>query len=213
MSYIDTDVIYPQIRNNPSSIYSFLLVAGYLKVLKMDLAFNGDFICELALPNKEIAYVYNKEILQKLNPIIPQATAVSIQESLYVGNISLLQKHLARLLIQSVSCYDTIGENFYHGLVLGLCAMMDNYYYVSLNREPGEGRYDIQLMPKKAAFPGIIIELKAQKNSSNLKALSEDALRQINDKKYDTELKEKGIDKILKYGVAFSRKNVEVTMG
>ena len=61
-TYIDTGVIYPQIRNNPSTIYSFLLVAGYLKAVNTSLAFTGDFICEVALPNKEISLVYKKEI-------------------------------------------------------------------------------------------------------------------------------------------------------
>ena len=58
LTYIDTGVIYPQIKNNPSSVYSFLLVAGYLKVVRSDSAFGGDFMCEVALPNKEITFVY-----------------------------------------------------------------------------------------------------------------------------------------------------------
>ena len=81
LTYIDTGVIYPQIRNNPSSVYSFLLVAGYLKALKAETAFGGDYMCEVSLPNREIAVVYNKEILQKLEYMIPQATAVSVQEA------------------------------------------------------------------------------------------------------------------------------------
>ena len=72
VTYIDTDVIYPQIKRNPSSIYSFLLVAGYLKVIRMDIAYNGDYMCEVALPNKEIRYVYSKEILQKFHHRIDQ---------------------------------------------------------------------------------------------------------------------------------------------
>ena len=64
-TYIDTGVIYPQIKNNPSTIYSFLLMTGYLKVLKTTSVFNGDFMCEVALPNREISYVYHKEILNR----------------------------------------------------------------------------------------------------------------------------------------------------
>lgn len=213
LTYVDTDVIYPQIKNNPSSVYSFLLVAGYLKVVKSDTSFSGDFMCEVALPNKEIAYVYNKEILQKLDNIIPQSIAISIQEAIYSGDADMLQKHIGELLVQSVSCYDTAGENFYHGLVLGLCAMMDNRYYVTSNRESGQGRYDIQLMPKYNKMPGILIELKADKKCNDLKELSKTALQQIDDRKYDVDMKTKGIKKIFKYGVAFSGKNVEVTLG
>lgn len=144
LTYIDTGVIYPHIRNNPSSVYSFLLVAGYLKVVKVDPAFSGEYMCEVALPNREIAFVYNKEILQKLTDIIPQATAISIQEALYSNDAQRLQKEMHKLLLQSASCYDTAGENFYHGFVLGVCAMMDNRYYISSNGESGEGRYDLK---------------------------------------------------------------------
>ena len=101
-TYIDTGVIYPQIKNNPSTIYSFLLVAGYLKVLKTTPSFNGDFMCEVALPNREISLVYHKEILQQLNNIIPQPTAISIQEAIFSGDKQKLQKQIQTLLTQSV---------------------------------------------------------------------------------------------------------------
>ena len=83
------------------------------------------------------------------------------------------------------------------------------------NRESGEGRYDIQLKPVKKNLPGVLIELKATKNCSedSLKKLSETALRQINEKKYDTEMKNAGVTDIYKYGVAFCGKKVEVTVG
>ena len=214
LTYIDTGVIYPQIKNNPSSVYSFLLVAGYLKVVRSDSAFGGDFMCEVALPNKEITFVYNKEILSKLNNIIPQATAIAIQEAIYSGDGESLQEQLGKLLIQSASCYDTAGENFYHGLVLGLCAMLDNRYIITSNRESGEGRYDISLCPKDSKMPGIIIELKAEKDADEkeLKELAKVALKQIIDKKYDIEMQTKGIKNVIKYGVAFSGKHVEIAI-
>ncbi len=213
LTYIDTGVIYPQIRNNPSSVYSFLLVAGYLKAIRTEASFSGDFMCEVAIPNKEIAFVYNKEILQKLNNMLPQSTAISIQEAIYSNNIVLLQKHLGKLLLETVSYYDTVGENFYHGLVLGLCAMLDNRYMISSNREAGEGRYDIQLMPRESELPGILIELKAEKDcpDGQLKELSKAALKQILDRRYDADMLAKGVKTIFKYGVAFSGKKVEIS--
>ena len=170
-------------------------------------------MCEVALPNKEITFVYNKEILQKLNNIVPQATAISIQEAIYSGDTAALQKNLGTLLMQSVSSYDTVGENFYHGLVLGLCATLDNRFYITSNRESGEGRYDICLCPKDGKLPGILIELKAAKDypEDELKELSEKALAQIDSRKYETELTVKGVRNILKYGVAFSGKRVQIT--
>ena len=213
-TYIDTSVIYPQIKNNPSTIYSFLLVAGYLKVLKTTPAFNGDFMCEVALPNREISLVYHKEILQQLNDIIPQPTAISIQEAIFSGNNEKLKTLIQTLLTQSVSSFDTAGENFYHGFMLGLCALLGGSF-VSSNRESGNGRYDIQLKPQTKHLPGILIELKAAKNctADQLKKLSQTALQQIIDKKYDTELIRSGVKTIYKYGVAFSGKNVEITIG
>ena len=213
LTYIDTGVIYPQVKSNPSSVYSFLLVAGYLKVIKSEPSFSGDFMCEVALPNKEITFVYNKEILQKLNTIVPQATAISIQEAIYSGDTVALQKNLGTLLMQSVSSYDTVGENFYHGLVLGLCATLDNRFYITSNRESGEGRYDLCLCPKDGKLPGILIELKAAKDcpEDELKVLSEKALAQIDNRKYETELTVKGVRNILKYGVAFSGKKVQIS--
>ena len=214
LTYIDTDVIYPQIRNNPSSIYSFLLVAGYLKIVRSEISFGGDFMCEVALPNKEIAFVYNKEILQKLTNIIPQSLAIPIQEAIYSGDSDKLKGLLEKLLLQSASFYDTVGENFYHGFMLGLCALLSGYYTTS-NRESGNGRYDIQLSPKNNRLPGVIIELKAGKDCSDtaLKELSKTAVQQIIQKKYHTEMKEKGIPVIYQYGVAFCGKSVEVTVG
>ena len=212
LTYIDPSVIYPQIKNNPSSVYSFLLVAGYLKITKVEPSFNGDFMCEVALPNKEIAYVYNKEILQTLTDIIPQSTAISIQEAIYSGNSTALQNLLQKLLLESVSNFDTAHENFYHGLVLGLCVILDNRYEITSNRESGTGRYDVALMPKAEGLPGILIELKAAKDVSaeQLRQLAQEALTQIEEKQYDTVMKTRNISPIFKYGVAFSGKNVEI---
>ena len=212
---IDTGVIYPQIRNNPSTIYSFLLVAGYLKAENAKISNTGDFMCDISLPNKEISLVYNKEILQQLNNIIPVSTAVSIQEAIFLGDKDKLQKSIQTLLIQSVSSFDAAGENFYHGLMLGICALIGRDYLISSNRESGEGRYDIQLKPQKKNLPGVLIELKAEKdcNEEQLQKLSEKALNQIIDKKYDTDMVAAGVENVFKYGVAFSGKKVSVTFG
>ena len=140
--------------------------------------------------------------------------SIAIQKAIYSGNVDSLQKQMRQLLLQSVSSFDTSHEDFYHGLLLGLCAMMDNRYYISSNRESGEGRFDIQLMPKTNNLPGILIEVKWMKNASqqDLAALAQSAIRQINEKHYETELRTHGVDQILKYGAAFSGKNVEICM-
>ena len=210
---ISTDVIYPQIQNNPASIFSFLLMTGYLKVVENDLPPEMGGMYGVALPNKEIASVYKKEIIEKMNASIPVSTTANVQHALARMDVGELKENLQKFLWQTVSYHDTADESFYHGLVLGLCAIMDSHYAVTSNREAGSGRYDIQLMPKKSGLPGILIELKSKKDATEeqLKKLSQDAIVQMLDKKYDSMMKEKGIDVIYKYGVAFSRKNVEIT--
>lgn len=211
-TFVDTNVIYPEIRRNPTSVYSFLLVCGYLKTWEVGLSISGDYLCKLSLPNKEIALVYRKEIIQRISGIVPQSVTVGIQEAIMMKDTAKLQKYLHRFLLESVSFYDTPSENSYHMLLLGLCAVLSDQYYVTSNLESGEGRFDIQLKPREAAMPGVLIEIKAAKDQTGeeLNALAQTALEQIMDRKYDTELQSEGITTILKYGIAFSGKSVEI---
>ena len=170
-------------------------------------------MCEVALPNREISYVYNKEILQSLDYVIPPSAAISVQEAIFSGDAAKLQSLVHNLLLQSASTFDTAKESFYHGFMLGLCALLSGYYTTS-NRESGEGRYDIQLMPAHPGLPGILIELKAAKECSGetLNHLAKSALQQIHDRKYDAEMRSRGVETIYRYGVAFCGKQVEVAV-
>ena len=212
ITHIDTGVIYPQIQNNPSSVYSFLLVAGYLKAVRYDQPYGEDYMCEVALPNKEISFVYSKEILSQLESVIPRASAIGIQEAIYKMDVDELQTKLAEFLMETISFHDAASEAFYHGLVLGLCAMLDDRYRITSNREAGEGRFDIQMFPLNQRLPGILIELKSGKDCSEaqLEELAQTALQQIHDRAYGTELMSRDIPSILKYGIAFSGKKVSI---
>ena len=211
---IDTGVIYPQIQNDPSSVYSFLLVAGYLKVVCCDQSFGEDGMCEVALPNKEISFVYSKEILSQLESIMPRSAVTAIQEALYRMDCNALQKALETFLLQTISFHDAANEVFYHGLILGMCAVMDHRYRLTSNRESSDGRFDIQMLPLSKKLPGILIELKTDKNCSEkqLEALSKIALKQINDRTYSAELSARGVSTILKYGIAFLGKKARITV-
>lgn len=165
---IDTGVIYPQIQNNPASVYSFLLVTGYLKAVTNDQPFGEDYMCEVAIPNKEISYVYSKEILSRFENVIPQSTAGAIQTALYTMDTSQLKEQLEKFLLQTVNFHDTAKENFYQGLILGLCAIFNSRYQVSSNREAGNGRFDICMIPFNKRLPGILMELKAGKDCTEI---------------------------------------------
>lgn len=209
---VDTGVVYPELKNYTDSIYSFLLVTGYLKIVSRKECNDGRAICEVAIPNKEILHIYQKEILSKIRELVSQSSVIEIHQALYNNDVETLQKQLHQLLMKMVSYYDTSYENFYHGFVLGLCALLDNKYYVTSNREAGKGRFDIQLMPRDTGLPGILIEVKATKNCTKeaLEKLAQDAMSQNYNLHYDEDMKSKGVKEIYSYGVAFCGKDVVV---
>ena len=211
---IDQNVVYRSLAEDPANIYSLLLVAGYLKTPKKELQADGSYLCEVSIPNREIAAVYKSEILSHFLQIgaITRTTANKIAESLYANDYKKLQSAVAEYMDKSISFYDGGAEGFYHGLMLGLIALMDNQYKIKSNRESGDGRYDVCLIPREKRYPGIILELKWEKGlgEAALDSLADEALVQIDALRYDSEMKEDGIIDILKFGIAFSGKKVSV---
>lgn len=210
-TYIDTSVIYPEVHNNPYSIYSFLLVAGYLKVAAVYPQNDGNFMCDVAIPNKEIAFVYEKEVLNRTNR---NNVSVSISQAIFSGDAQKLQSLLEDFMLQSISSMDGANEGFYHGMMLGVCAVLGNRYQVRSNRESGIGRFDIQLTPLVSGIPGFLFEFKHTKDEHvDLADLADSALQQIDEKRYDTELRNAGVYSIIKIGIAFRGKNAVVKRG
>ena len=210
-AYIDTGVIYPEVQNNPYSIYSFLLVAGYLKVANIYPQSDGNFMCDVAIPNKEITFVYEKEVLNRTNQ---NSLAISISQAIFSKDTQKLQALLEDFMVKSLSSIDGANEGFYHGMMLGLCAILGNRYKIRSNRESGLGRFDIQLMPLTKGMPGFIFEFKHTKDEhTDLSALADSALQQIEAKKYDTELRDNGVNSIISIGIAFRGKSAVVRRG
>lgn len=210
-AYIDTGVIYPEVQNNPYSIYSFLLVAGYLKVANIYPQSDGNFMCDVAIPNKEITFVYEKEVLNRTNQ---NSLAISISQAIFSKDTQKLQALLEDFMVKSISSIDGTNEGFYHGMMLGLCAILGNCYKIRSNRESGLGRFDIQLMPLTKGMPGFIFEFKHTKDEhTDLSALADSALQQIEAKKYDTELRDNGVNSIITIGIAFRGKSAVVRRG
>ena len=210
-AYIDTGVIYPEVQNNPYSIYSFLLVAGYLKVANIYPQSDGNFMCDVAIPNKEITFVYDKEVLNRTNQ---NSLAISISQAIFSKDTQKLQALLEDFMVKNISSIDGANEGFYHGMMLGLCAILGNRYKILSNRESGLGRFDIQLMPLTKGMPGFIFEFKHTKDEhTDLSALADSALQQIETKKYDTELRDNGVNSIIRIGIAFRGKSAVVRRG
>ena len=186
---------------------------------------------ELALPNKEIRRVYNTEILSWLRGTVDGNVMAGLEKALYLNDEKKLQEFLRKYMITCISCFDGASEGrtrsggpwlcadrsgtetFCHGMMFGLAAGMSSRYYIRSNRESGEGRFDLVLEPKVHSLPGVIMEFKATKNDASLSASAAEALKQIEDKHYDTDMKDRGIKEIVKYGIAFAGKNVEIAKG
>lgn len=210
-TYVDTSVIYPEVQNNPYSIYSFLLVAGYLKVAAIYPQNDGNYMCDVAIPNKEILYVYEKEVLNRTNQ---NNVSISIHQAIFSKDTRKLQSLLEDFMLKSISTMDGASEAFYHGMMLGLCAVLGSQYKVRSNRESGLGRFDIELLPMVQGIPGFIFEFKHTKDiNADLDSLANSALRQIEDMKYDTELNDFGVEDIVKIGIAFRQKSAVVKRG
>lgn len=210
-TYVDTSVIYPEVQNNPNSIYSFLLVAGYLKVAEIYPQNDGNYMCDVAIPNKEILYVYEKEVLNRTNQ---NNVSISIHQAIFSKDTSKLQSLLEDFMLKSISTMDGASEAFYHGMMLGLCAVLGSQFKVRSNRESGLGRFDIGLLPMVKGIPGFIFEFKHTKDINvDLDSLANSALKQIEDMKYDTELNDFGVEDIVKIGIAFRQKSAVVKRG
>lgn len=211
-SIVRTNIIYPKLKEPQTNILGFLLMTGYLKSTGTELDARGDYICRLSIPNKEIKTIYYNEILSLLTEDIGENTVMNLANALYDKDAAKIKEALNKFMLKTISYYDNLKENYYHGLMLGLLAIGESNYDIRSNRESGLGRYDIQLIPKKSALPGIIIEVKAADKDAGveLSKLAQTALKQIDEKKYDTELCAQGVNDIIKYGVAFKGKTVEI---
>ncbi|MEI3364925.1 MAG: PD-(D/E)XK nuclease domain-containing protein [Enterocloster sp.] len=165
-------------------------------------------MCDVAIPNKEIIFVYEKEVLNRTNQ---NSVSVSISQAIFSGDTKKLQSLLENFMLQSISSMDGANEAFYHGMMLGLCAVLGNRYQVRSNRESGRRRFDVQLAPLVSGIPGFLFEFKHTNDEHvDLDALADSALRQIDEKKYDAELRSAGINSVIKIGIAFRGKNAVV---
>ena len=211
VAFVDTGVIYPEVRKNPSSIYSFLLVAGYLRCTEIIPQSDGNFMCHVSIPNKEISFVYAKEIIARLTPEHGESTATAIQQAIFERDTETLRENIESYLLETISVFDTGSEAFYQGLMIGLCAILNNRYTVRSNRESGLGRFDIQLWPMDTGIPGFIFELKAsKKRSESLETLALEALQQIDGMRYEHEMRSGGVKEIIKVGIAFRGKEMSI---
>ena len=188
-------------------IWELLLFSGYLTI---DEKIGEDYedVYSLRLPNREVREFFRKKFID-VN--FGESMFRKAMEGLKNLKFDIFQKYLQNILLKSTSFMDTKNEDFYHGLVLGMMFYLDNHYYVKSNKESGLGRYDVVIEPKNKNNRGFILEFKVVKNEDDLEKVSEEAIEQIIEKKYDVGLRDRGIKDITFVGVAFCGKVVKVS--
>ena len=185
-------------------VWELLLFSGYLTVKeKLD-----DDIYSLKLPNMEVKKLFKKEFI---NVHFGISLFRKTMEALKNLNFNDFEKYFQEIMLKSTSNWDTSKEAFYHGLSLGMLSYLDNDYYVTSNFEAGFGRYDVVLEPKNRNDRAFILEFKVAEAENKLEKLSKEAIKQIEEKKYDINLKSKEIKEITSVGIAFYGKKLKVS--
>ena len=188
-------------------IWELFLFSGYLTI---DEKIGEDYenVYALRLPNREVKEFFKQKFID-VN--FGESLFRNTMEALKKNKIDSFEKYLQNILLKSTSYYDTSNEDFYHGLILGMTLYLDRDYYVTSNRKSGLGRYDVIVEPKNRNNRGYILEFKVAKIEKDLEKVSKEAIEQIIDKKYDTQLKERGIKDITLLGIAFFGKILKVS--
>ncbi len=221
---IDEQIVFSELDYSEDAIWSLMLASGYLKVIsseELNLIRESDNEYELALTNREILFMFKKMILRWFSPAKSETN--EFIKALITGDIESMNEYMNDVALRTFSSFDSgkhtsekkAPENFFHGFVLGLMVDQSDNYIITSNRESGFGRYDIMLEPKdkqSEKYPGIVIEFKVinPRRENSLEETVEAALKQIQDKNYDAELINRGVDKenIHHYGFAFRNKEV-----
>ena len=192
---------------NENELWELLLFSGYLTIEeKVD---EDNYI--LRLPNKEVRTLYRKTFFERY---FGRGNKLSdLMEALIENKIDEYEERLQEVLLTSVSYNDTKkgNEAFYHGLIMGMGLYLEGEYITKSNIESGLGRYDFLVEPKNKSKRAFIMEFKSTDSVEKLEEISKEALRQIEDKKYDISLKQNGIKEIIYIGIAFCGKEIKIS--
>lgn len=218
---IDEEIIFSQLKRKKGTIWSLLLASGYLKVVSV--VFNGEkYVYQLEFTNKEVHIMFRDMVKDWFSSgEIPYNEFV---QALLREDTGYMNEYMNQVAESIFSVFDTgkkasdrsNPERFYHEFVLGLIVELSGEYRVSSKRESGFGRYDVVMEPLKPESPAFVLEFKVRRETEkNLAETVQNALKQIDDMGYDTELLARGISKerIRHYGFAFEGKRVLIGQG
>ena len=187
-----------------NGIWQLMVYNGYLK-LNQKLE-DDEYL--LTIPNYEIQTFFKKGFIDKY--LIGSNYFNPIMRTLLEGNIDEFGRMLEEIFLINTSFHDLKAESVYHTFLLGMLIWLRDKYEVKSNGERGQGRYDILLLPLDKKKPAFVFEFKVSKTIKGLESKAEEALNQIKEKQYDIGIKESGIDKIYRIGLAFKGKKVKI---
>lgn len=208
---VHEDITYGDIHSNQDNLWNFLFFTGYLK-MKSTYTDDGTVYLELAIPNKEVREIYKRTIRGWFDEKISNTDNTLFIKALEQGDCKAAEDFINTLFETTISYFDCT-ESFYHGLLAGLLARTGRYKMDS-NKESGYGRYDLVFKtPAVRNGKVIILEFKITKDAQKLEAKCDEALKQIENKKYAAPFISEGYSSIRKYGISFYNQECMVKQG
>jgi hypothetical protein len=214
---IEENIVMKDIDSDEDSLWSFLLMGGYLKQTAKRMDASGSIYYKLSIPNMEVRTIYKRIIQRYFSEKIENKKVEIMLKALIDGDVKLFEKML-RKVIAAVFSYHDFGsepEKVYHALVAGLLVWISNTHEIKSNRESGYGRYDISIIPRDLSLTGYVIEFKTVdvEDNETVESAVKAALKQIEEKKYETELVERGVKNYKKLAIVFNGKEVTIREG
>ena len=212
--YISDGTTIKSLLNNDDEIWQLLLYSGYLtkdeKQKEIDVTSEYTDVYNLRIPNKEIRKYFGNMFLNRF--FGTEVKTNILIKALENGDIKKFEKTLGEIMINMLSHFDLDKEmeKIYQVFMIGLVGFLMGKYEIISNDESGYGRYDLAMIPIKSNEKAYLMKFKISKTKKGMEEKAEKALKQIDEKKYDTKLKARGIKNVLKIGVAFYGKEVKV---
>ena len=212
--YISDGTTIKSLLSSNDEIWQLFLYSGYLtkaeEQMEIDVTSEYTNIYNLKIPNREIRSYFGSLFLNRF--FGTEVKTNTLIKALENGDIRKFEKTLSEIMINMLSHFDLDSEmeKIYQVFMIGLVGFLMGRYEIISNNESGYGRYDLAMIPVRSNEKAYLMEFKISKTEKGMRARAEEALKQIDEKKYDTRLKARGIKNILKIGIAFYGKSVKV---